>query len=134
MKIRIWKVMKSTVFVVMLITLAPSWVGAVGFVGATQVAGGCPGWTGPEDGSSQSCDYWFTVKVTSGGMTQGEAHQWALRKLYTDGLWSWLRYEMVEWTLLGNPNLGMNPLVGPDAIFVDGFESGDTVGWDVSVP
>jgi hypothetical protein len=40
--------------------------GGVGFVGATKVALGCPGWAGPNYGSSQSMDYFFTTGVTSG--------------------------------------------------------------------
>lgn len=106
--------------------------GAVGYVGSTEVALGSWEWQGPEDGSSQSCDYWFTSKVTSGEMTQGEAHQWALRKLYTDGLWDYPRYEMFEWTLHGNPNLGMGE-VRLDSLFEDGFESGDITAWSGAV-
>ena len=102
--------------------------GAVGYVGSTQVALGSGEWQGPEDGSSQSCDYWFTSKVTSGEMTQGAAHQWSMRKLYVDGLWSYPRYEMFEWTLHGNPNLGMGELVLV-SLFEDGFESGDFTAW-----
>lgn len=102
--------------------------GAVGFVGSTAVALGSWEWQGPEDGSSQSCDYWFTSKVTSGEMTQGEAHQWALRKLYTDGLWDYDRYEMFEWTLHGNPNLSMGD-VEFSSLFLDGFESGEIGAW-----
>ncbi|MBN2381985.1 hypothetical protein JXQ70_03795 [bacterium] len=81
--------------------------GAVGFVGATKVALGCPGWNSSDDGSSQSCDYYFTNYVTSGDYKQGEAHQMALRYLYTHGLWNYNKYEMCEWTLWGNPCLGM---------------------------
>ena len=106
--------------------------GAVGFVGATAVAGGAPNWQGPGDGSSQSCDYWFTVKVTSGEMTQGEAHQWALRKLYIDGLWSWPHYEVFEWTLHGNPGLALRELTYQGTIFMDGFESGHTSAWSAT--
>jgi len=85
--------------------------GAVGFVGATKVAYGAPGWNDPSDGSGQSLDYFFTTCVTSGDYTQGEAHQWALREMYTNGLWSNNRYETFEWgALWGNPNLGM-PLI-----------------------
>ena len=107
--------------------------GAVGFVGSTAVALGAPAWTSPADGSSQSCDYWFTTKVTSGEMTQGEAHQWALLKNYTDGLWSEPRYEIYEWTLHGNPNLGMAVLDVPVCIFTDRFESGDTTAWTATI-
>ncbi|MFC1850259.1 C25 family cysteine peptidase [candidate division CSSED10-310 bacterium] len=93
--------------------------GAVGFVGATKVALGCPGWSNPNDGSSQSLDYYFTTAVTSESATQGAAHQDALRTLYTQGLWYYVPYEMCEWTLWGNPCLSMTavpsqtPLVSP---------------------
>jgi len=101
----------------------------VGFVGSTAVALGAPAWTGPLGGSSQSCDYWFTTKVTSGEMSQGEAHQWALLQNYIYGLWSLPRYEMYEWTLHGSPNLGMSELESPGCVFIDGFETGDTSAW-----
>jgi hypothetical protein len=82
--------------------------GAVGFVGATKVALGCPAWTDPSDGSSQSMDYFFTTYVTSGDYSQGEAHQQALRDMYVDGLWSYVEYEMFEWgSLWGNPDLAL---------------------------
>jgi len=86
--------------------------GAVGFLGATKVALGCPGWTNPLDGSSQSLDYFFTTYVTSGDYTQGEAHQRALREMYTYGLWSYVKYVMFEWgAFWGNPDLAMLPPV-----------------------
>ena len=82
--------------------------GGVGFVGATKVALGCPGWTGPNDGSSQSLDYFFTTCVTSGDYTQGQAHQRALREMYTRNLWSEVKYEMFEWgALWGCPTIGL---------------------------
>jgi hypothetical protein len=82
--------------------------GAIGFLGATKVAFGMPGWNDPNDGSSQSFDYYFTTRVTTGTYTQGEAHQWALRHMYTNGLWYMVKYEMFEWgAFWGNPNLGM---------------------------
>ncbi|MHC4589824.1 MAG: C25 family cysteine peptidase, partial [Planctomycetota bacterium] len=81
--------------------------GGVGFLGATKVAYGRPGWNDPMDGSSQSMDYFFTTYVTSGDYTQGQAHQLALTDMYTYGLWSSVKYEMFEWgSLWGNPNLG----------------------------
>ena len=80
--------------------------GAVGFLGATKVAYGMDRWNDPYDGSSQSLDYFFTTCVTSGDYSQGEAHQWALRHMYTRGLWDSPKYEMFEWgALWGNPNL-----------------------------
>ncbi len=82
--------------------------GAVGFLGSTKVAYGMHAWDDPYDGSSQSMDYFFTTKVTSGDYTQGEAHQWALLEMYTNDLWYYTKYEMFEWgALWGNPDLGM---------------------------
>jgi hypothetical protein len=82
--------------------------GAVAFLGATKVAYGCGAWTNPDDGSSQSLDYFFTTCVTSGDYTVGEAHQWALKEMYTRGLWGNMRYETFEWSSLwGNPDLGL---------------------------
>lgn len=83
--------------------------GAVGFVGATKYAYGCGNWRDPADGSSQSLDYYFTTAVTSGAFTQGEAHQRALRTMYTEGLWYYPAFEMCEWNLWGNPCLSMSP-------------------------
>jgi len=95
--------------------------GGVGFLGATKVAYGKPGWNNPNSGSSQSFDYYFTKCVTSGEYTQGEAHQWSLTKMYTDNLWYYLKYETFEWgALWGNPDLTMasvstsNPPNQPD--------------------
>ena len=88
--------------------------GAVGFLGATKVALGCPGWNDPYDGSSQSLDYFFTTYVTSGNYTQGQAHQQALRNMYTYGLWSYNKYETFEWgAIWGNPNLAMGEVAPP---------------------
>jgi hypothetical protein len=85
--------------------------GAVGFLGATKVAYGTGAWDEPGDGSSQSLDYYFTTRVTSLSYTQGEAHQWALRYMYTHNLWYLVKYEMFEWgALWGNPDLGMAPV------------------------
>ena len=105
-------------------------LGAVGFVGSTAVALGAPAWTNPMDGSSQSCDYWFTTKVTSHEMTQGEAHQFALLNNYVNGLWSLPKYEIYEWTLHGSPTLGMAEVTFLGEIFIDGFESGDLLRWN----
>jgi len=85
--------------------------GGVGFVGATKVAYGMGAWSHPNHGSSQSFDYYFTSSVTSGDYSQGEGHQWALREMYTKGLWYSVRYEMFEWgALWGNPDLGVTPV------------------------
>jgi hypothetical protein len=95
--------------------------GAVGFVGATKVALGCPGWDAPYDGSSQSLDYFFTVAVTSGDETQGQALQSALREMYTYGLWSYNKYETFEWgALWGNPDLGMGAVASISIQLPDG--------------
>jgi hypothetical protein len=95
--------------------------GAVGFVGATKVALGCPGWDDPNDGSGQSLDYYFTTCVTSGEYTQGEALQWSLMKMYTNGLWDYLKYETFEWgALWGNPDLGMTAPASLSLILPDG--------------
>ncbi len=82
--------------------------GGVGFLGATKVAYGMPGWNDPYDGSSQSLDYFFTSSVTSADYTMGEGHQRALREMYTNGLWYYTKYEMFEWgALWGNPDIAM---------------------------
>ncbi|MHC4081452.1 MAG: C25 family cysteine peptidase [Planctomycetota bacterium] len=82
--------------------------GGVGFLGATKVAYGCPAWDDPMDGSTQSLDYFFTGYVTSGEHTLGQAHQQALRDMYTHGLWSTPKYEVFEWgAIWGNPDLQM---------------------------
>ncbi len=96
--------------------------GGVVFEGATQVALGCPGWNDPYDGSSQSLDYFFTTDVTSGDYTVGQAHQRALRTMYTYGLWSYLRYEAFQWgALWGNPDLGMAFSASLSIRFPDGL-------------
>jgi len=82
--------------------------GGVGFLGSTKVALGSPGWNGPEDGSSQSLDYYFTTSVTSGEYSAGQSHQLALTEMYINGLWNDNRYETFEWgAYLGNPNMFM---------------------------
>ena len=87
--------------------------GSVGFIGATKVALGCPGWSHPYSGSSQSMDYFFTTSVTSGEYTQGEALQFALQEMYVNGLWDSTKYEMFEWSSLwGNPDLSMAAIGG----------------------
>ncbi|MGD8453858.1 MAG: C25 family cysteine peptidase [Phycisphaerae bacterium] len=81
---------------------------AVGFLGSNKVAYGMHDWAGPEDGSSQSLDYYFTTYITSGECTQGAAHQQALRNLYTMNGWYYPRLETFEWgALFGNPNLSI---------------------------
>jgi len=91
--------------------------GGIGFLGATKVAYGMGAWNDPYDGSSQSFDYFFTTSVTSGNYTQGQAHQWALRHMYTNGLWYAVKYEMFEWgAFWGNPNLSMSNVNNPPLI------------------
>jgi hypothetical protein len=88
--------------------------GGVGFVGSNKVALGCPGWSNPLSGSSQSMDYYFTSCCTSGDYTQGAALQWSLRQMYTNNLWDYVRYEMFEWgSLFGNPDLSMGSTSNP---------------------
>ena len=99
--------------------------GAVGFLGATKVAYGMGGWSKPSHGSSQSFDYYFTTCVTSENYTQGQAHQWSLTKMYTDGLWSSNKYETFEWgALFGNPDLGFEANPALSMSFPQGLPSG----------
>jgi len=96
--------------------------GAVGYVGATQVAGGRRAWETPADGSSQTLNYLFTGYVTSGLYTQGEALQLALRQTYLQGAWRWPKYELLEWgALYGNPDLGIGLLPALHIQFPDGL-------------
>ncbi len=89
---------------------AMMWRGGVGFLGATKVARGCPAWDDSLDGSTQSLDYYFTTSLTSGEYTLGQAHQRALRLMYTYGLWTNIKYETFEWgAIWGNPDIGMSP-------------------------
>lgn len=96
--------------------------GGVGFLGATKVAYGMPGWNDPSDGSSQSMDYYFTTFVTSGDYSQGQAHQDALRTMYVNGLWYYVKYEMFEWgALWGNPDLKLDILPALSISFPEGL-------------
>jgi len=95
---------------------------AVGYVGATQVAGGRRGWESPADGSSQTLNYLFTGYVSSGIYTQGEALQLALRQSYLQGAWRWPHYESLEWgALYGNPDLGVGTLPALHIQFPEGL-------------
>ncbi|KYK23837.1 hypothetical protein AYK24_00980 [Thermoplasmatales archaeon SG8-52-4] len=86
--------------------------GAVGFLGATKVAYGKPGWTEAYSGSSQSLDYFFTTGCTEGVLTQGESHQQALQEMYENSLWYYQKYEHCQWgALWGNPGLTMGEVV-----------------------
>jgi len=112
--------------------------GGVGFVGATKVALGCPGWAQPLDGSSQSIDYYFTTYVTSGEYTQGQAHQQALRDMYVNGLWGYNKYETFEWgALWGNPNLSMGTMPALRLSLPDGapeyITPGETATFNVRI-
>jgi hypothetical protein len=102
--------------------------GAVGFLGATKVAYGMPGWDDPTDGSSQTMDYLFTVSCTSGEYTQGQAHQYALREMYVNGYWYKEHLETFEWgALWGNPDISMANVIEnepPSVPVIDGPSSG----------
>jgi len=103
--------------------------GGVGFLGATKVAYGMGAWDDPYDGSTQSLDYFFTTSVTSGNYTQGEAHQWALRHMYTNSLWYMVKFEMFEWgAYWGNPDLGMAPVVTNYPPITPALPSGEAEG------
>jgi len=106
--------------------------GAVGFLGSTKVAMGHHGWNSPYDGSSQSFDYFFTSKVTSGEYTTGGAHQWALSEMYSYGVWNYNDYETFEWgAYLGNPDLFMF-LPAIEILFPDGLPT--IIDPDISIP
>jgi Peptidase family C25/Propeptide_C25 len=99
--------------------------GAVGFLGPTKASRAAYGWWHPNDGSSQSLNYFFVTYVTSGNYTMAEAHQLALREMYSRGLWHFEEYEMFEWsTLFGNPNLGMNAIGVFPFFEIDGINGG----------
>jgi hypothetical protein len=104
--------------------------GGVGFLGATKVAYGCPGWNNPMSGSSQSLDYFFTTCCTSGEYTQGQALQWSLQQMYVNNLWTAdTRYEMFEWgSIWGNPDLTMGPVTTSDAPVIPSTPNGPTHG------
>jgi hypothetical protein len=86
--------------------------GAVGFLGANKAAYYCSGWDDPNDGSDQSFKYFFKTSITSGDKTQGQAHTFALKEMYTRGLWYSLKYEtFVHGSLWGNPNLGIKSYI-----------------------
>jgi len=86
--------------------------GTVGFLGGTKPVYGVPGWSNPNDGCSQSMDYYFTTRLTSQRCTQGEAHQWALTYMYTHDIWFQPKFETFEWgALWGNPDLGLAPVI-----------------------
>ena len=103
--------------------------GGVGFLGATKVAYGMHAWNNPNSGSSQSFDYYFTKCVTSGEYTQGEAHQWALTKMYTADLWYYPKYETFEWgALWGNPDITMAPVSTSNPPSQPDTPTGPTIG------
>jgi hypothetical protein len=82
--------------------------GAVGFLGANKVAYYRSGWDDPNDGSDQSIKYFFKQEITAENKTQGQAHQYAISKMYQQGLWINLKYEtFIHGSLWGNPDLGM---------------------------
>ncbi|UCD75383.1 MAG: hypothetical protein JSV91_00390 [Phycisphaerales bacterium] len=96
--------------------------GGVGFLGATKVAYGMPGWYQPYSGSSQSLDYFFTTYLTSRDYTLGGGHQRALLEMYTHNMWYYLKYETFEWgAIWGNPNLAMGSPAALSISFPDGL-------------
>ena len=104
--------------------------GAIGFLGSNKIAYGQPGWNDPMDGSSQSLDYFFTTCCTSGNYTQGQAHQWSLRQMYVNNLWTAGAYmEMFEWgSLFGNPDLSMGSVTTSDPPAAPSKPNGPTHG------
>ncbi|MHC4126688.1 MAG: C25 family cysteine peptidase [Planctomycetota bacterium] len=102
--------------------------GAVGFLGATQEAYGCPAWDDPMDGSTQSLSYFFAGHVTSCEFTLGQAHRQALLDMYTYDLWSSTPlYELYEWgAIWGHPNLRLGD-PGPPGCPAD-LNGDDVVG------
>jgi len=104
--------------------------GAIGFLGSNKIAYGQPGWNDPMDGSSQSLDYFFTTCCTSGNYTQGQAHQWSLRQMYINNLWTaGTYYEMFEWgSLYGNPDLTMGVVSTSDPPVTPPKPTGPTHG------
>ncbi|HUU83577.1 MAG TPA: C25 family cysteine peptidase [Phycisphaerae bacterium] len=109
--------------------------GAIGYVGATQVAGGRACWAKPADGSSQTLNYLFTSYVSCGRYTQGEALQRALRETYLQGLWRWPRYEVLEWgALYGNPDLGIGAVPALHIQFPDGLPDQVAPGAPAVIP
>ena len=108
--------------------------GAVGYVGATQVAGGRKAWQVPADGSAQTLNYLFNSYVTSGVYTQGEALQRALRETYLQGAWRWPKYEVLEWgALYGNPDLGIGLLPALHIQFPDGLPVSVAPGFETTI-
>lgn len=86
--------------------------GAVGFLGATNVAYYCTRWNDPNDGSDQSMKYFFKSSITSENYTQGQAHQYAISEMYTKSLWINLYYEtFIHSSLWGSPDLAMKSYV-----------------------
>jgi len=102
--------------------------GAVGFLGATKVAYGMPGWNNPYSGSSQSMDYFFTIGCTEGILTMGESHQLALQEMYENNLWYYQKYEHFQWgALWGSPSISMGVVVvtdPPSIPVIDGPSAG----------
>jgi hypothetical protein len=102
--------------------------GAVGFLGPTKTSLASERWRDPNDGSSQSMDYFFTTRVATGEYTQGEALQWAIREMYTRNLWDLEKYEIFEWsTLLGNPNLGIKAIGDFPFLEINEIEGGSGI-------
>ena len=72
------------------------------------------------------------VNSAVGDFTQGEAHQSALRTMYTNNLWGYNKYETFEWgALLGNPDLGLGNRPAITIDFPDGIPETVLPGLDV---
>ncbi|MBN1297990.1 hypothetical protein JXA80_14525, partial [bacterium] len=94
--------------------------GAVGFVGATRNAYFRPAWAGPQDGSTQTFSYFFSQHLTSLEHSQGSAHQAALQDVYLMNGWTNDALEICEWTLYGNPTLGLDVSITRDGVVAFG--------------
>ncbi|RLF59138.1 MAG: hypothetical protein DRN27_03460, partial [Thermoplasmata archaeon] len=105
--------------------------GAIGFLGANKATPYQTEWDDVNDGSDQSFKYFFISSITSGEFTQGAAHQYAIKEMYSRGLWDALKYEtFVHGSLFGNPDIGIssnlenNPPMKPET--PNGSSSGKT--------
>ena len=97
----------------------------VGFCGANKPAWARPKWDAPNDGGSATLDYLFTKYVTSADHTQGEAHARAMTEMYTHGWWMYPKYDRyVWWGLMGNPDLGLEPVAPITIELPDGLPEG----------
>lgn len=81
--------------------------------------------------------YWVVVELAADAHLQ-TPHQLALkhctRTEYSSSAWHWEHSVGLELEWVGNLWTGTMVIVDPSAIFVDGFESGDTTAWSAHVP